>query len=71
MFKHVQVKIRRDTSENWQKVNPILRERELAADTTEKRFKLGDGVTDWNSLKWCDDELVDILISGFNIYMKG
>ena len=71
MFKHVQVKIRRDTSENWQKVNPILQERELAADTTEKRFKLGDGVTDWNSLKWCDDELVDILISGFNIYMRG
>ena len=71
MVKHVQVNIRRDTSENWQKVNPILNESELAADTTEKRFKLGDGVTDWNSLKWCDDELVDILISGFNIYMKG
>ena len=70
MLKYAQVKIRQDSTENWLKANPILRERELAADITEKRLKLGDGVTDWKSLKWCDTELVEILISGFDIYIN-
>ena len=70
MIKHAQVRIRQDSTKNWQKTNPILRKRELAADITEKRFKLGDGITDWNSLKWCDTELAEILISGFDVYKR-
>ena len=64
------IKIRRDTSEQWEKNNPVLREKELAADTTLHRVKIGDGVTDWQNLGWCDEQLPEILASGFFIYYK-
>ena len=67
MVEYCQVNVRRNSSGNWLKANPILRERELAADTIEKRVRLGDGLTVADNLDWCDDTLVDILASDFNV----
>ena len=44
--------VRSDTAINWETANPILKEKELAYDTTNKKFKIGDGVTAWSSLKY-------------------
>jgi hypothetical protein len=46
----VKLQFRRDTAANWESENPILSEGELGLDLTNERFKIGDGVTAWNSL---------------------
>ena len=45
-----QFKFRRDTAANWSSANPVLADGEIGVDTTNKKFKLGDGSTAWNSL---------------------
>lgn len=45
------IQLRRDTAANWQSANPILMEGELGIVTDDpKQYKVGDGVTAWNSL---------------------
>ena len=39
------IKLRGDTTANWNINNPLLLEREIVVDTTLNRFKIGDGVT--------------------------
>lgn len=46
----VKVQFRRDTAANWSSNNTVLSQGELGLDTTNQRFKIGDGVTAWNSL---------------------
>ena len=46
----VKLQFRRDTAANWESTNPILSQGELGLDLTNERFKIGDGVTAWNSL---------------------
>jgi hypothetical protein len=41
---------RRDTAANWSAQNPIIPAGQLCFDTTNHTFKLGDGVTVYNSL---------------------
>ncbi len=41
---------RRDTSAAWASANPILLNGEIGYDTDVKNFKIGDGVTAWNTL---------------------
>jgi len=43
-------KFRRDTSANWSAVNPVLADGEPGFDKTERRLKIGDGVTAWDDL---------------------
>lgn len=43
---------KKDTAENWEKFNPILKEGEFGYDITNKRYKMGDGVTEWKSLEF-------------------
>ena len=44
----------RDTLANWQSENPVLLEGEIGFVTDDAGlFKLGNGVTRWNSLPWC------------------
>lgn len=43
---------RRGSAAEWASVNPILREGEPGWDTTNKKQKVGDGVTPWNDLKY-------------------
>ena len=43
---------RRDTAANWASANPVLAEGELGIITDTKGYKIGDGVTAWNSLPY-------------------
>ena len=46
------IQIRRGTTSEWSSVNPTLSAGEWGYDTTTKRYKLGDGLTSWNSLTY-------------------
>ena len=43
---------RRGTDDQWTQANPILNLGELGFVTDTKRFKIGDGLTNWNSLPY-------------------
>lgn len=44
------IQMRRDTEANWESINPILAAGEIGYDTTNRRTKIGDGVTVWKEL---------------------
>jgi hypothetical protein len=46
----VKLQFRRDTAANWESENTILSEGELGLDTTNERFKIGNGVDGWNAI---------------------
>ena len=54
--KITKIQVRRDTSLNWESVNPILSVGEFALETDSNipggRFKIGDGQTDWQGLAY-------------------
>jgi len=43
---------RNDTAANWTSNNPILLQGEIGIERTTNKFKVGDGVTAWNSLAY-------------------
>jgi hypothetical protein len=49
------VQLRRGTTAQWVAANPILSSGEPGVDVTLGKFKIGDGVTDWNSLGYATD----------------
>ena len=53
------IKIRRDTTTNWQSNNPILALGEPAYDTDLNKLKIGDGNTNYNDLDYLGGDLVD------------
>ena len=52
----VSIRIRRDIKENWESVNPILKEGEMSFCIDEFMIKFGDGKTPWKDL----DCVIDI-----------
>ena len=46
------IQLRHDTATNWTTANPILAEGEVGVETDTNKFKIGDGVTAWNSLDY-------------------
>ncbi len=46
------IQMRNDTAENWESVNPVLDVGEIGYDVTNKKTKIGDGVTPWVDLDW-------------------
>lgn len=46
------IQLRKDISENWNKVNPKLLSGEPGIDSTSRRLKLGDGVHKWKELPY-------------------
>ena len=46
------IQLRRGESSLWESTNPVLLAGEFGIDLTNKRVKLGDGVTTWNSLTY-------------------
>jgi len=48
----VQIQLRRDTAADWSSNNPVLALGEMGFETDTLRYKLGDGVTAWNSLTY-------------------
>lgn len=55
-----QIKLRRDTYQNWYDANPTLALGEPAYDTTNNKLKIGDGLSDWRSLNYLTDASVSI-----------
>ena len=51
------IQIRRDSSTNWQTVNPILANGEFGKETDTGKIKNGDGVTAWNDLPYCNSDV--------------
>ena len=48
-----QIQIRRDSSANWNSINPILAQGEFGLDLDTNKLKCGDGVTAWSNLNYC------------------
>ena len=46
------IKFRRGSTLSWTTRNPVLGEGEPGFEIDAKRFKVGDGVTPWNSLPY-------------------
>lgn len=68
MIEYKRLKLRRDSTNSWYQENPVLLEGELGYDTTEKEFKIGDGVTEWRKLPYItinQETLEEILNTGY------
>lgn len=50
------IQLRRDTAVNWSESNPTLASGEIGIDLTNKKIKIGDGITLWNNLDYWDDQ---------------
>ena len=50
-----EIRIRRDTTANWEENNPRLGIGELGIDVDLRRLKVGNGIDNWNSLPYLDD----------------
>lgn len=48
----IRLQIRNDTASNWQNENPLLMEGELAIEQDTRKFKIGNGIDDWNNLPY-------------------
>jgi hypothetical protein len=46
------IQVRRDTTVNWESANPVLADGEMGFDITTKKFKVGNGTTNWNALEY-------------------
>ena len=53
---NIQLQFRRGTATEWSNANPILADGELAIETNTRNFKIGNGVTGWNSLVYAGIE---------------
>lgn len=52
--------LRRGSSQEWESINPILREGEPGFDTTVQKQKIGDGITPWKDLPFQGADIPDI-----------
>jgi hypothetical protein len=50
------IRIRRDTSANWESNNPVLALAELGLETDTLKLKAGDGTQNWNDLDYIAGE---------------
>lgn len=48
----VKIQIRNDTKNNWTTQNPVLLRGEMGVETDTRKFKFGDGVSDWKTLEY-------------------
>jgi len=49
---YIQLQFRRDTSCNWQQMNPLLASGEMGVELDTHTFKIGDGCLRWNDLPY-------------------
>jgi hypothetical protein len=47
-----QIQIRRDTTANWESVNPVLADGEIGYDITANKFKVGNGTDAWRDIEY-------------------
>lgn len=54
------LKLRRDTSDRWYSINPVLAEGEPGVELDSGRIKIGDGVSTWTDLGYLrSTEMID------------
>ena len=46
------IRLRRDVAASWAGNDPILNQGEMGLELDTRKFKFGDGTTDWNSLPY-------------------
>lgn len=54
------IQLRRGSSAEWESVNPVLKEGEPGFDTTNRKMKIGDGVTPWKDLDYQESGIGEI-----------
>jgi hypothetical protein len=52
MSNYITIKLRRGTAAEWTATNPVLADGEFGAEKDTRKFKIGNGVTAWNSLQY-------------------
>lgn len=52
------IQLRNDTAANWAAANPVLLKGEIGIELDTRKIKVGDGTTDWVSLKYLSDDIV-------------
>jgi hypothetical protein len=60
----VQIQFRNDTAANWALANPILAQGEMGVELDTRKFKFGDGLTEWNDLEYGFVSLADEIDGG-------
>ena len=65
----VRNRIATKTTAEWETENPILLKGEMGYDSTSKRYKIGDGVKNWNKLQYEID--TGVLSSGQQLVVNG
>ena len=63
MANTIRFQLRGDTAANWESKNPVLLRNEPGYDITNKRLKLGDGVSQWTSLEYVQPDVINDLVS--------
>lgn len=48
---------RADTTENWERYNPILKIGQIGYDIDKKMFKIGDGSSTWTALLYYNERI--------------
>ncbi len=61
------IQLRHDTAANWAEKNPVLMVGELGFEIDTNKFKIGDGVTDWNALEYAVKD--EIALTDENVTM--
>ena len=51
-IKQIRIQSRVDTKANWERINPILLEREIGYEKETGKYKIGDGVNTWLQLSY-------------------
>ena len=57
------IQIRRGTSSSWNTANPILSGGELGFETDTNKFKIGNGISEWDELNYFTDILTTLSAS--------
>lgn len=57
----VKIQIRNDTKNNWTTQNPVLLKGEMGVETDTRKFKFGDGVSDWKTLEYASATVAIIM----------
>jgi len=52
IYMATRIQLRHDTASNWQSHNPILLSGEIGIETDSNYFKIGNGISNWNSLSY-------------------
>ena len=58
------IQLRRDIETAWTTVNPVLSQGEVGIDLTNKKIKIGDGITPWVDLEYWNDSNIPETFDG-------